>query len=304
MTDEQTFALALDILRTDEPLSKELVGALSHLERGELEAFEQVWRTLEPERRTRLLALLTNSERASLRLDFNAIYGLALVDADPAVRRAAVESIVEDQGTGLLDRLILLARDDPDEDVRRAALTCLAPFALRVELGEIAQDRRPALEACLLAAVRAADADVELRREALASLGYLDSDAVSEEIRRAFADPDFKQAAVRAMGRTANPGWIPLLRREARARDADLRREVAVAAGEMADQRASKFVVDMLDDPALDVRLAAIAALGQIGGDEARDGLIYALEDKRDAVREAAQEALRNLDTDEDPLAL
>ena len=304
MTDEQTFALALDTLRADEPMSNELVSALSHLERGELEAFGEAWKGLEPERRTRLLALLANSERANLRHDFNAIYGLALADPDASVRRAAVESIVEDQAAGLLDHLISLARDDPDATVRQTAVACLAPFALRVELGEIAEDRRPALEACLLDAVRATDADVALRRQALASLGYLDSDVVAEEIRKAFADPELRQSAVRAMGRTANPGWIPLLRQESRARDAELRREVAVAAGEMADQRATKFVVDMLDDPSLDVRLAAISALGQIGGDEARDGLLYALEDKRDAVREAAQEALSNLESDEDPLAL
>ncbi|MDP8925242.1 MAG: HEAT repeat domain-containing protein [Chloroflexota bacterium] len=304
MTDEQTFALALDTLRAGEPLSNELLTALSHLERGELAAFGQVWSRLEPDRRLELLGRLTASERANLRQDFNAIYGLALADPDPAVRRAAVESVVEDEGARLLARLIDLASNDPDSDVRRAALTCLAPFALRAELGEIGDEWRPSLERCLLAVVRAAGADIAQRREALASLGYLDSDAVAEEIRRAFADPELRQVAVKAMGRTANPGWLPLLRQEARAKDVELRREVAVAAGEVADQRASKFVVDMLDDPSLDVRLAAIAALGQIGGDEARDGLIYALEDKRDAVREAAQEALSTLESDEDPLAL
>lgn len=304
MTDEQTFALALDTLQRGEPLAKELLAALSHLALGELEAFGQVWTGLQAERRRELLAQLAESERANLRHDFNAVYSLALVDPDSAVRRAAVESIVEDQGAGLLDRLIALAREDPDSTVRQSALACLAPFALRVELGEITRDRRAALEACLLDAVRAPDGDITLRREALASLGYLDSDVVSEQIRQAFADPKLRQAAVRAMGRTANPGWIPLLRQESRTKDAELRREVAVAAGEMADQRASKFVVDMLDDPSMAVRLAAIAALGQIGGDEARDGLIYALEDKREAVRTAAQEALANLDADDDPLAL
>ena len=304
MTDEQTFALALDSLQTDEPLSKELLSALSHLERGELEAFDKAWRTLQTTRRTELLAQLAESERATLRHDFNAIYSLALTDPDPAVRRTAVESIVEDQGAGLLDRLISLSREDPDSAVRQTAVTCLAPFALRIELGEVPQDKRPALEACLLDAVRTTEADLALRREALASLGYLDSDVVSEEIRKAFANPELRLWAVRAMGRTANPGWIPLLRQESRSKNAEQRREVAVAAGEMADMRATKFVVDMLDDPVLDVRLAAITALGEIGGDEARDGLIYALEDKREAVRTAAQEALANLDTYEDPLAL
>ena len=118
MTDEQTFALALDTLQAGEPLPKELLAALSHLERGELEAFGQAWAGLPADRRRGLLAHLSESERANLRHDFNAIYSLALADPDSAVRRAAVESIVEDQGTGLLDRLVTLAREDPDPTVR------------------------------------------------------------------------------------------------------------------------------------------------------------------------------------------
>ena len=59
-----------------------------------------------------------------------------------------------------------------------------------------------------------------------------------------------------------------------------------------------------VDDPELEVRLAAIRALGQIGGEEARETLIYALEDERDIIREAAERALNEIEEDEDPLAL
>jgi len=68
--------------------------------------------------------------------------------------------------------------------------------------------------------------------------------------------------------------------------------------------RATRFVIDMLDDPNMAVRLAAIRSLGQIGGDEAREGLIYAVEDKREQIRTAAKAAIEALDAGEDPLAL
>ena len=49
-------------------------------------------------------------------------------------------------------------------------------------------------------------------------------------------------------------------------------------------------------------RVGAIAALGEIGGEEAREALIYALEDKREAIRQAAAAALEELEFFEDPL--
>jgi HEAT repeat protein len=59
-----------------------------------------------------------------------------------------------------------------------------------------------------------------------------------------------------------------------------------------------------LDDPAVAVRLAAIWALGEIGGDEAQEALIYCLEDEREAVREAAEAALGEIAGRADPLGL
>ena len=120
-----------------------------------------------------------------------------------------------------------------------------------------------------------------MRREALASVGYLDSLAVERAIEVGFEDDAFQLWAMRAMGRTANPDWLDTLTDEAGHPDPAVRQEVARAAGELADERATETVAELVDDAELEVRLAAIKALGQIGGDEARETLIYALEDER-----------------------
>src|SRR5437764_1162340 len=77
-----------------------------------------------------------------------------------------------------------------------------------------------------------------------------------------------------------------------------------VAHDQEADVRAAaaEGLIELIDDPALPVRLAAIAALGEIGGQEAREALVYALEDELEAVREAAEAALEEIDFFEDPL--
>ena len=59
----------------------------------------------------------------------------------------------------------------------------------------------------------------------------------------------------------------------------------------------------MVDDPEMDVRLAAIEALGRIGGDEAREALLYVAESGDEEIRAAAERALEDLEaTEDDPL--
>src|SRR3954465_14508754 len=130
MADEQLLAHAIDALAGSDELPAEYVGALSHLVRTDLEAVTRAWRTLPEERRLQILRQLGDSWRANARQDFNAIYEMALSDADPAVRQLAIDSIVAENGPGPLETLTRLAVSDPDPGVREAILRCLGPFSL------------------------------------------------------------------------------------------------------------------------------------------------------------------------------
>ena len=304
MADEQQFAHAVDALAKPGELEQEAIGALSHLLSTDLEAVTRAWRELPVERRLEILTQLNSSERQNARLDFNAIYGVAIADEEPRVRRLAIDSVVTENGPALLERLVVLATDDPDRYVREAAVVRLGPFALMAELGDLPAPWADRLRTLLLGIYNDREAPVGVRREALASVGYLDSVAVERAIEDGFDDDAFQLWAMRAMGRTANPDWLDTLTGEANHPDPAVRQEVARAAGELADEGAVEAIADLVDDPELEVRLAAIKALGQIGGDEAREPLLYALEDERDIIREAAERALNEIEEDEDPLAL
>jgi HEAT repeat protein len=251
-----------------------------------------------------ILAQLNRSERQNPRQDFNAIYGVAIADEAPRVRRLAIDSIVTENGPTHLERLVRLSTDDPDPYVREAAVVRLGPFALMAELGDLPEPWPDRLRTLLLGVYNDTSAPHGVRREALASAGYLDSLAVENAIEEAFEDEEFQLWAMRAMGRTANPDWLDTLTGESNHPDPAVRQEVARAAGELSDERAVEAVAELVDDPELEVRLAAIKALGQIGGDDARETLIYALEDERDIIREAAERALNDIEEEEDPLAL
>jgi HEAT repeat protein len=51
------------------------------------------------------------------------------------------------------------------------------------------------------------------------------------------------------------------------------------------------------------VKEAAIHSLGEIGGRQAREALLALLDSESEAVRDAATEALAQLDFEEDPLS-
>jgi HEAT repeat protein len=304
MADEQMLAHALEMLSEPGDLDQELVGALSHLVRTDLEAVREAWRELPIERRLDLLMQFGRSERQSSRFDFNAIYSMALADEEGRVRRLAVDSIVPENGPSLLERLTEMADSDPDPYAREAAVARLGPFALMAELGELPEPWADRLRAQLLRIFRDTSAPFGARREALASVGYLDNLQVESAIEDGFDDDDFQLWAMRAMGRTANADWLETLTGEAEHPDPAVRQEVARALGELADERAAPTVGELVDDTELEVRLAAIKALGQIGGDEAREALLYALEDEQDIIREAAENAINEVEEGEDPLAV
>jgi HEAT repeat protein len=304
MSDEQLLAHAVDALAQPGELTPEQIGALSHLVSTDLEAVATAWGSLPVDRRLEILTQLAHSERQNARHDFNAIYGVALDDSEPRVRRLAVDSIVSENGPVHLERLTDLAVTDPDPFVREAAVTKLAPYALLAELGNLPDPWPDRLRTLLLGIYRDTAAPHGVRREALASVGYLDSSQVESAIEDGFDDDDLQLWAMRAMGRTANADWLDTLTGEAGHPDPAVRQEAARALGELADERATETLAELVDDPELEVRLAAIKALGLIGGDEGRETLIYALEDERPIIREAAERALNELDEDEDPLAL
>ena len=61
------------------------------------------------------------------------------------------------------------------------------------------------------------------------------------------------------------------------------------------------FLIEVADNDDMDVRIAAVAALGKIGGEEAEEYLEACLDDDSEAIREAAEQALEDIDVIKDP---
>jgi HEAT repeat protein len=86
--------------------------------------------------------------------------------------------------------------------------------------------------------------------------------------------------------------------------DPDLRKNSALALGEMHDKSGLDYVIMLLEDPDVSVRAVAAESLGGFPCHKARGVLQHALGDSEIKVRLAAIKAIGNLGTEEDALAL
>jgi HEAT repeat protein len=110
-----------------------------------------------------------------------------------------------------------------------------------------------------------------------------------------------KESALAAMGRSMMPRWLPIIAKELESKSPALRYEAARAAGELADEGRPLLVpvARLLGDSDTEVALAAIWALGQIGGEAAKRALKEVAKSDSDARVQAATEALSELELDQ-----
>ena len=264
--------------------------------------FVELWEGLESEHRLTLLSRLGEAAEEILRLDFARVYEHALDDTDPTVRELAVRLASEAPTIPLAERYLDLAATDPDEEVRVAALEELSAFTFEAQVEDWPSAEQSRLERFLSTTLHDREADFNIRRAALLSESYLTTDGVVSDIRWAQTQPDLEAVAVEAMGRNCQDMWIPDIQAALRSDEARLQVAAAGASAELEDQRLIPDLLLQLRDPEDEVRLAAVAALGIIGGEDAKDALTDLLQSRDRDVRTAAKDALDELLANDEPL--
>jgi len=283
--------------QTSLPLSS-LYG-FSDLTRAETQLFQEVWSLIDAERRRWIIQSLIDIAEASFEVNFNPIFRLCLSDEDEVVRSWAIEGLWEDEDLALAALLVRLLRDDPSESVRAAAATSLGRFVLLGELGKIEAAPAMMVEDALLGAIYDPYDTLDVRRLAVESIAYSGQAQVRDIIEMAYCDDEEKMriSAVFAMGRSADPLWREMVIAELDNPNPEMRYEAARACGELEASAALLALIDLIEaDPDPEVQEMAICALGRIGGREARRVLEACCESEDEALSQAAEEALQELD--------
>lgn len=265
----------------------------------------EAWPVIPVERRRRIIDMLATMSEDNIELFFRPVFLIGLDDADAEVRRGSIEGLFEDESALLLGKLLNIVRHDPEEEVREAAAIALGRFTYLSQCGKLSAGSDPeALRSTLLGSARDSKETSEVRRRSIESLGYLNGDAeVQDLIMNTYRDGGRKaESALCAMGRNIDPRWERIVMEELESDNAAMRFEAARAAGEMVLEDALYLLVKMVDDDDSEVRLAAVWALGQVGGKPAAEALARAMKSKDDALRDAAREAIEEIAFSANPL--
>ncbi|HEU4324432.1 MAG TPA: HEAT repeat domain-containing protein [Roseiflexaceae bacterium] len=300
------------VLRTIGASSRRLamvdLKGLSSLGAADRAEFWPLWQKIADARRAEIAHATVELSEDNVDLDFAELWYWLLEDDSAPVRVNAVEGLWEDTSMRVLRRMLGLLRQDPSEEVRAAAAVGLGHYAYTAALGELDSDElAEALAEDLLAAVRDEREPLEVRRRALESAGYFsDSDAIQQQIERAFRSDEqlLRESALVAMGRSMLERWLPTIAGQLESPSPALRYEAARAAGEMADTARSLLgkLLPLLNDSDTEVALAAIWAMGQIGGERAKRALQQVRKSGDPARSQAAEEALEELTLGDSPV--
>jgi HEAT repeat protein len=294
---ETPFASVLEALFHAEDLPVHLVYRLSDLSPLDFERFKVAWKRAAEARRVALVGHMADIAEENYLIDFTPIFVHLFEDSSSAVRIAALDGVWDSEDQALVSPILQLLRSDEDSGVRAAAARALAHYILLAEWGQIDGSHTDMIVDGLLAEYDNPRAAREVKRAALEAVSPAAHSRIPDLINDAYeeGDNDMQLSAIFAMGVSADDRWLPILEEELTSPSPDFRAEAARACGIIGNQDSLDALEALVDDSELEVGIAAIMAIGQIGGERA-SGLLSRLaenpdyEDYYDAIEEALDE--------------
>lgn len=271
---------------------------LSNLNGEALQVLDQNWASLPEERREEIVTRLAEIAEADFEADYTEVFKLCLKDPYARVRAAAVEGLWEVEDAALVRPMVEMLRQDPSVIVREAVASGLSRFALMAELKRLPARLAESVWHALWYAAHSLEEDLSVRRRSIEALAYFDRPEVTELIQQAYADdePKMRVSAVFAMGRSGDQEWSEVVLAELETEDSEMRYEATRACGELRLIEATQQLSWMVADADVEVKMAAVWSLGQIGTPEARRVLEICYEQGDEALQDAAEEALDEMD--------
>ncbi|MEZ4862227.1 MAG: HEAT repeat domain-containing protein [Caldilineaceae bacterium] len=270
---------------------------LSDLSRQNMELVRRDWLLIPVTARRRLVRSLIEFAMEDVEWHLGRLLRIALEDPDAEVRQSAIKGLWEDTGSDLVGPLVQILHNDRDNQVRAAAANTLGGFVLAGELDEIDTALAMRAEEALLAVLHNPSEVVTVQASALESIAYSGETGVRQLIEDGYYSPDeeLRVGALVAMGRSADIRWRGLVRAELQNPSPLMRAEAARACGELEARKAEREILQLLLDDVQDVQLAAIFALGRLGGNDARRALRALAEGEDEVLAEAADVALEEM---------
>ena len=278
----------------DQPLSYSALAQLSGMSRPEATELSLTWEEWTGSRRLELIERLAGLQEDHNDLEFEVVFKEGLKLDDPHCRALSLAGLAESHDRTLVATFSSVLREDPVPRVREEAARASVGLA-----GLAAQGRLPERDGNQLCATLHEVLDDEnetngVKLGALETIGLFGRGHVERHITRlgADVDPATLRSVLIAAARTSDPHWLPLTTRHIDHFDAGVRYEAIAALGEIGGEEHAHRLAPALDDQDLAVQEAAVSALGLLGGPDAVGLLNQAKGSPEPSIAAAAGETL------------
>jgi HEAT repeat protein len=225
----------------------------------------------------------------------------------------AIQGLWNYPDPALIDRLMDIAKCDPDQQVRNRAITGLGRYVYEGEMAdydydwgalevvlredELPEDSYRRVVAFLLDITQDPSAALDARRFSIEALGFASEPEIIRLVEQAYHDPhaELKISALFAMGRSGMARWDTYVLAELDSPDPRIQLEAVRAAGELfLDEAAPTLLRLALSVTDQNLRREAIWALGHTASPEAWELLDAITQDptEDEETRELAEAAL------------
>jgi HEAT repeat protein len=241
------------------------------------------------------------------RMHFTRLFLFATGDSEPGVRQGAVTALQTEEDPDVATRLLDILRDDPSDDVRSEAAHSLGPFVMLAEWEELPSDLSERLATSLFQVAEDETGSWHVRRRAAESAAaFGPSQRVNSLVQRLYDEDEMglRASALYAAGRGNQRDWLPVAIEEFENEDAEIRFEAARASGLFGDVDALPGLSELARlEEDVDVRHAAITAIGEIGGQGAIRILMRLADSAPAADTDVIDDALVEASLETDPLS-
>ena len=235
-------------------------------------------------------------------LEFDALFRAAASFPHPQIRLESVRSLSNGGSIKTAHSLIAVIERDEVPEIRAAAAEALFAFSVLSQARNLSKITLDRIKSALRSAVHFDETIV--RGKALKALAALrDEDApdlIDETFDEAIGDSALMSDVLAAMGETCARSWLPTIEDAFYSDDAQVRIAAVIAFGKIANDNDVDCLAEPFDDHILEVQVATIKALEQIGTARAREMLALAASSIDSEVQQLAQLALETLKAEDD----
>jgi HEAT repeat protein len=243
---------------------------LSDLSREEAAELASRWPRIDAEIRRSVVREIVDLAQTEFTLNLTRFLMAVSEDDDAQVRQIAVSGLGSEEHPTIPPRLLAILGEDPSDDVRAEAAIALGPFAQLAEWDELDAEIAEELRRVLFSVASDEDESWHIRRRAAESAAIFGpSEEVDRLIRRMWEEDEIglRSSALFSIGRGTQRSWLPVVLESLTDEDPEIRFEAVQAAGQLDDVEALPMLSEIaLSEEDVDVRQAAITAIGHIGG--------------------------------------